>query len=172
MRGNQDQHPVHGGGHEAGRHGCPAQTNDEDTTTTLREQAENWNYYQQSTRVPPAERKARMQADTTQRELADRWTYYYHYYHATRMSPAEFKAWTQAKDRAGTSTAPPAQVPAPARPGEPSGQPTWLVVSLGAWRRHWRSSLDWPAGRQAREPQGSRRARGLTTVTVRPPCRR
>jgi hypothetical protein len=31
-----------------------AQTNDEDTTTQ-REQAENWNYYQQSTRVPPAE---------------------------------------------------------------------------------------------------------------------
>ena len=75
------------------------------------------------------ERKARMQADTTQRELADRWIYYYH---ATRMSPAEFKAWTQAKDRAGNSTAPPAHVPAPARPGEPSGQPTWLVVSLGA----------------------------------------
>jgi hypothetical protein len=88
-----------------------AQTNDEDTTTQ-REQAENWNYYQQSTRVPPAERKARMQADTTQRELADQWTYYYH---ATRMSLAEFKAWTQAKDRAGTSTEPPAQA-APARP--------------------------------------------------------
>ena len=70
-----------------------------------------------------------MQADTTQRELADRWIYYYH---ATRMSPAEFKAWTQAKDRAGNSTAPSAHVPAPARPGEPSGQPTWLVVSLGA----------------------------------------
>jgi hypothetical protein len=45
-------------------------------------------------------------AGTTQRELADRWTYYDH---ATRMSPAELKAWTQAKDRAGTSTEPPAQ---------------------------------------------------------------
>jgi hypothetical protein len=113
-----------------------AQTNDEDTTTQ-REQAENWNYYQQSTRVPPAELQARMQADTTQRELADRWTYYYH---ATRMSPAELKAWTQAKDRAGTSTEPPAQAAAPV----PPGQPGWLVVSLGCWRRRWRSSLDWP----------------------------
>jgi hypothetical protein len=97
-----------------------------------------------------------MQADTTLRELANRWIYYYH---ATRTSPAEFKAWTQAKDRAGNSTAPPAYVPAPARPGEPSGQPTWLVVSLGAWRRHWRSSLDWPCW-----PPGARTA-GLRSGT-------
>ena len=68
-----------------------------------------------------------MQADTTQRELADRWTYY----HATRMSPAELKAWTQAKDRAGTSTERPAQAVAPVPPAEPSGQPGWLVVSRG-----------------------------------------
>jgi hypothetical protein len=68
-----------------------AQTNDEDITTQ-REQAENWNYYQQSTRVPPA----------------------------------EFKAWTQAKERAGTSTEPPAQAAAPV----PPGQPGWLIVSL------------------------------------------
>jgi hypothetical protein len=104
-----------------------AQTNDEDTTSQ-RELAENWNYYQQSTRVPPAELKARMQADATQRELSERWTYYYH---ASRMSPAELKAWLQAKDRADTPTEPPAQVPAPVRPPEPSGQPGWLVVSLG-----------------------------------------
>ena len=66
--------------------------------------------------------------DPTRRELADRWTYYNH---ATQMSPAELKAWMQAKDRADTSTAPPAQMPAPVQPTEPSGQPDWLVVSLG-----------------------------------------
>jgi hypothetical protein len=104
-----------------------AQASDEDTTTQ-QEVAENWSYYQQSTRVPPAELKARMQADATQRELSDRWTYYYH---ATRMSPAELEAWMQAKDHGDTSTEPPAQVPAPVRPTEPSGQPAWLVVSLG-----------------------------------------
>ena len=87
------------------------------------------NYYQQATRVPPAELKARMQADATQRELSDRWTYYYQ---ATRMSPAELKTWMQAKDRPDTSTEPPAQVPAPVRPPGSSGQPLWLVVSLGA----------------------------------------
>jgi len=47
------------------------------------------------------------------------------------MSPAELKAWLQAKDRADTPTEPPAQVPAPVQPDQPSGQPTWLVVSLG-----------------------------------------
>ena len=46
------------------------------------------------------------------------------------MSPAELKAWTQAKDRAGTSTEPPAQAAAPVPPAEPSGQPGWLIVSL------------------------------------------
>jgi len=100
-----------------------AQAKDEDTTTQ-QQWAENWNYYQQATRVPPAELKARMQADVTQRELSDRWTYYYQ---ATRMSPAELKAWMQAKDRPDTSTEPPAQVPAPVRPPG-----LWLVVSLGA----------------------------------------
>jgi hypothetical protein len=104
-----------------------AQANDQDTTTQ-QEWAENWNYYQQATRVPPAELKARMQADATQRELSDRWTYYYQ---ATRMSPAELKAWMQAKDRPDTSTQPPAQVSAPVRPPQPNGQPLWLVVSLG-----------------------------------------
>jgi hypothetical protein len=48
------------------------------------------------------------------------------------MSPAELKAWMQAKDRPDTSTEPPSQVPAPVRPPGPSGQPLWLVVSLGA----------------------------------------
>ena len=64
----------------------------------------------------------------TQRELSERWTYYYH---ATRMSPAELQAWMQAKGRGDTSTATPTQVPAPVQPTEPSGQPAWLVVSLG-----------------------------------------
>jgi hypothetical protein len=99
-----------------------AQTNDQDTTQ--RELAENWNYYQQSTRVPPAELKARMQADATQQALSERWTYYYH---ATRMSPAQLKAWMQPQDRADTPT----QAPAPVRPAEPSGQPDWLVLTLG-----------------------------------------
>jgi hypothetical protein len=99
-----------------------AQPNDEDTTQ--QEMAENWNYYQQSTRVPPAELKAQMQTDAAQRELSERWTYYYH---ATRMSPAELKAWMQAKVRANTPTYP----PAPVRPAELSGQPDWLVLTLG-----------------------------------------
>lgn len=98
-----------------------AQPNDE---TTQQEMAENWNYYQQSTRVPPTELKAQMQTDAAQRELSERWTYYYH---ATRMSPAELKAWMQAKVRANTPTYP----PAPVRPAEPSGQPDWLVLTLG-----------------------------------------
>lgn len=97
-----------------------AQPNDGDTPSQ-REVSENWNSYNQSTRVPPAELKA-------QRELADRWSYYNQ---ATRMSPAELKAWTQAKDRVDTPTAPPAQAPGPARPAEPTGEPGWLVVSLG-----------------------------------------
>jgi hypothetical protein len=82
------------------------------------EVSENWNAYNQSTRVPPAELKA-------QRALSDRQAYYNQ---ATRLSPAELEAWTQANDRAGTPATPPAEVPAPA---EPSGEPGWLVVSLG-----------------------------------------
>jgi hypothetical protein len=104
-----------------------AQANDQGTPSQ-QQLAENWNYYQQATRVPPAELKARMQADATQRDLSDRWAYYYQ---ATRMSPAELKAWMQAKDRPDTSTEPPAQVPAPVRLPMPNGQPLWLVVSLG-----------------------------------------
>jgi hypothetical protein len=103
-----------------------AQPNDQDTSSQ-QELAQNWNYYQQSTRVPPAELQARMQADATQREVSERSTYYYH---ATRMSPAELKAWSQAKDGPTTPTEPPAQVPAPVRPAEPSGHPDWLVLTL------------------------------------------
>lgn len=104
-----------------------AQADDQDTTTQ-QELAQNWNDYQQSTRVPPAELKARRQADATQRGLSARWTYYYH---ATRMSPAQLKAWMQTKDHGDTPTEAPAQVSAPVQPNEPSGQPAWLVVSLG-----------------------------------------
>jgi hypothetical protein len=105
-----------------------AQANDEDTPSQ-QELADNWNYYNQATHIPPAELKARMQADAAQRKLAERWSYYYQ---ATRMSPAELKAWMQAKDRPDTPTKPPTQVPAaPVQPTEPNGQPTWLVVSLG-----------------------------------------
>ena len=86
------------------------------------EVSQGWNDYNQSTRVPPAELQA-------QRELADRQTYYNQ---ATRMSPAELESWSQAGDATDTPTAPPAQAPAPARPAEPSGEPGWLVVSLGA----------------------------------------
>jgi hypothetical protein len=105
-----------------------AQANDQDTPSQ-QELADNWNYYNQATHIPPAELKARMQAEAAQRKLAERWTYYNH---ATQMSPAELKAWMQAKDRPDTPTQPPAQVPAaPVQPTEPNGQPTWLVVSLG-----------------------------------------
>lgn len=104
-----------------------AQPSDGDTTTQ-REVSENWNHYNQATRVPPAELQARMQADAALQELSDRWT---RYYQATRMSPAGLKAWTQGKNGADAPTAPPAQVPALTRPAEPSGEPGWLVVSLG-----------------------------------------
>jgi len=105
-----------------------AQTNDQDPTSQ-QEVADNWNDYQQATRVPPAELQARRQADATQRKLAERWSYYNQ---ATRMSPAELKAWMQAKDRPDSPTQPPTQVPAaPVQPTEPNGQPIWLVVSLG-----------------------------------------
>jgi hypothetical protein len=96
--------------------------------TTEQELAEQWNYYQQSTRVPPTELKARTQADATQRELSERWTYYYH---ATRMSPADLKAWLQAQQRTHNFTPPAAQVPAPAPHAQPTGQPDRLVVALG-----------------------------------------
>jgi hypothetical protein len=104
-----------------------AQPNDQDTTSQ-RELADNWNYYSQATRVPPAELKARMRAEATQRVLAERWS---HYSHATQMSPAELEAWLQARDRADPSAAPPSRVHAPVQRTEPSGQPAWLVVSLG-----------------------------------------
>jgi hypothetical protein len=102
-----------------------AQANDQDPTSQ-QEAADNWTYYNQATQVPPAELKARMEADAAQRKLAERWSYYSQ---ATRMSPAELKAWLQAKDRPDTPTQPPTQVPA--APAQPSGQPIWLVVSLG-----------------------------------------
>jgi len=69
-----------------------------------------------------------MQADLALQELSDRWT---RYYQATRMSPAALKVWTQGKDGADAPTVPPAQVPALAPPAEPSGEPGWLVISLG-----------------------------------------
>jgi hypothetical protein len=100
-----------------------AQTSDRDTTTQ-REVSENWSYYNQATRVPPAELKARMQADLALQEQSDGWT---RYFQATRMSPATLKVWTQGKDGADAPTAPPALASA----AEPSGEPGWLVVSLG-----------------------------------------
>jgi hypothetical protein len=75
-----------------------------------------------------AHAQANDQDPTTQRELAENWNYYQQ---ATRVPPAELQAWLQAQDRADTPTEPPAPVPAPRRPPEPSGQPGWLVVSLG-----------------------------------------
>jgi hypothetical protein len=107
-----------------------AQANDQDTPSQ-QELAERWNTdYYQATHMSPAQHKAWLQAEATQRELSDRWAYYSH---ATQMSPTELKAWMQAKDRPDTPTEPPTQVPAaPVQPVEPSGQPTWLVVSLAA----------------------------------------
>jgi hypothetical protein len=99
-------------------------------TPSQQELAERWNTdYYQATHMSPAQHKAWLQANAAQRELSDRWTYYSH---ATQMSPAELKAWVQARDRAGTPTAKTHQVPAPVRPDQPSGQPLWLVVTLGA----------------------------------------
>jgi hypothetical protein len=97
--------------------------------TTEQELAEQWNYYQQSTRVPPTELKARTQADATQRELSERWTYYYH---ATRMSPADLKAWLQAQQDTRNFTPPAAQAPDSVQPDQQSGQPVWLVAALAA----------------------------------------
>ena len=105
-----------------------AQANDQDTPSQ-QELAERWNTdYYQATHMSPAQHKAWLQANATQRELSDRWAYYSH---ATQMSPAELKVWVQARDRAGTPTEKTVQVPAPVRPVEPSGQPLWLVVTLG-----------------------------------------
>ena len=66
--------------------------------------------------------------DATQRALAERWNYYYQ---STRIPPAELKAQMQAQARSDDSPETPAQVTAPVRSAEPSGQPGWLVVSLG-----------------------------------------
>jgi hypothetical protein len=104
-----------------------AQANDEDPTTQ-QELADNWSYYHQATHIPPAELQTRLQAEAAQRKLSERWSYYNQ---ANRMSPADLKAWMQAKDRPDSPTQPPTQVPAPVRPTVPSGQPIWLVVSLG-----------------------------------------
>jgi hypothetical protein len=105
-----------------------AQANDQDTPSQ-QELAERWNSdYYQATHMSPAQHKAWLQANAAQRELSDRRA---DYSHATQMSPAELKAWAQARDRAGTPTAKTHQVPAPVRPDQPSGQPLWLVVTLG-----------------------------------------
>jgi hypothetical protein len=63
--------------------------------------------------------------DATQQKLAERWNYYYQ---ATRMSPAELKAWMEARQPADNPT----PVPAPPRPDQPTGQPGWLVAALAA----------------------------------------
>jgi hypothetical protein len=105
-----------------------AQANDQDTPSQ-QELAERWNTdYYQATHMSPAQHKAWLRANAAQRELSDRWS---HYSHATQMSPADLKAWAQARDRVGTPTEKTVQVPAPVRPVEPSGQPLWLVVTLG-----------------------------------------
>jgi hypothetical protein len=77
-----------------------------------------------------AHARANDQDTPSQQELAERWNA--DYYQATHMSPAQHKAWLQARDRAGTPTEKTVQVPAPVRPDQPSGQPLWLVVALGA----------------------------------------
>jgi hypothetical protein len=106
-----------------------AQANDQ-ATPSQQELAERWNTdYYQATHMSPARHKAWLQANAAQRELSDRRAYYSH---ATQLSPAELKAWMQARDRAGTPTAKTVQVPAPVQPDQPSGQPLWLVVTLGA----------------------------------------
>jgi hypothetical protein len=105
-----------------------AQANDQDTPSQ-QELAEQWNTdYYQATHMSPAQHKAWLQANAAQQELSDRRAYYSH---TTQMSPAELKAWMQARDRAGTPTEKTVQVPAPVQPDQPSGQPLWLVVTLG-----------------------------------------
>ena len=110
--------------------------------TTQREVSENWNHYNQATRIPPAELQARMQADAALQELSDRWT---RYYQATRMSPAGLKAWTQGKNGADAPTAPPAQMPALTRPANRAGSRAGSSCPLGSWRRRWRWWLGWPS---------------------------
>jgi hypothetical protein len=61
--------------------------------------------------------------DATQQKLAERWNYYNQ---ATRMSPAELKAWMEAKQLADNPT----QLPAPLQPDQPTEQPGWLVAAL------------------------------------------
>ena len=61
----------------------------------------------------------------------------YRYYHdalAAQAQTGQADAVEQFRrgERADTPTEPPAQVPVPVQPNEPSGQPAWLVVSLGA----------------------------------------
>ena len=63
-------------------------------------------------------------SDVGQRGQAERWN---SYYQATRMSPAELKAWMEATQRAGNPT----QVPAPLQHARPTTQPIWLVLGLG-----------------------------------------
>jgi hypothetical protein len=92
-------------------------------------QAQPSDAVEQFRRGERASQEQNITEDATQQKLAERWNYYYQ---ATRMSPAELKAWLQAKDRPDTPTTPPTQVPAaPVQPTEPNVQPTWLVVSLG-----------------------------------------
>jgi hypothetical protein len=76
-----------------------------------------------------ANAQANDQDTTSQQELAERWNT--DYYQATHMSPAQHKAWLQAHDRSRSATQTPTQVPARVPATETSGQPTWLVVSLG-----------------------------------------
>jgi hypothetical protein len=76
-----------------------------------------------------AHAQANDQDTPSQQELAERWNS--DYYQATRMLPAELKAWMQARDRAGTPAEKTIQAPAPVQPDQPSGQPLWLVVALG-----------------------------------------
>jgi hypothetical protein len=105
-----------------------AQANDQDPPSQ-QELAERWNTdYYQATHMSPAQHKAWLQANAAQRELSDRWA---DYSHANQMSPAELKAWVQDRDRVGTPTEK-TVLSAPVRPDQPSGQPLWLVVALGA----------------------------------------
>jgi hypothetical protein len=141
-----------------------AQTNDQDTTSQ-QELADNWNYYNQATHIPPAELKARMQAEAAQRKLAERWT---HYNHATQMSPAELKTWMQAQGPPGhhdTAAYPGARRPGAADRAERAANLAGRLAGGaggGTGARRWTG----PAGRPARQPPGSGRARDLTTLTV------
>jgi hypothetical protein len=80
---------------------------------------------QQVTRVAPAELEAGQRAEATRQALAERWS---SYYHATRLSPAELAARTQATERSADPAEPAAWATAPPRSDGPIGQPGWLVV--------------------------------------------